>query len=344
MSEWLDHMGGFARWSEPVAMATVIRADGSTPRGVGARILVGPKDVKGTIGGGTLEYRAIALAREMLESGDAARREALPLGPALGQCCGGQVDLLLERMQAGDALPPWIETLRAAQAEGEPAVIVTDLGSDPVRHLTVTPFTTGGDKLTDNKAVVQRARRMLAEGAESAEHDDLLYEVMRPKGLRLTLFGAGHVGRALVGVLAGVPAHIDWVDSRAEQFPEALPGNVVRHVTEDYEAKIDDAVTGGFFLVMTHSHGIDLEIVEAVLRRGDFAYLGLIGSATKRARFERQLKSRGLTDAHLARLTCPIGIEGIGGKAPAVIAVAVAAEILRMHDQVMGTAAIERSA
>jgi xanthine dehydrogenase accessory factor len=223
-------------------------------------------------------------------------------------------------------------------------VIVTDLASDSVRHLTVTPFATGGEKLANNKAVVQRARRMLAEGAETAIHDDVLYEVMRPKGLRLTLFGAGHVGRALVGVLAGVPAHIDWVDSRADQFPAELPGNVVRHLTEDYEAKVDDAATGGFFLVMTHSHGIDLEVVEAVLRRGDFAYLGLIGSATKRARFERQLKSRGLTDKHLGRLTCPIGIEGIGGKAPGVIAVAVAAEILREHDQHMAAAAIERSA
>lgn len=344
MSEWLDHMRGFERWSEPVAMATVTRADGSTPRGVGARILVGSDRVKGTIGGGMLEYRAIALAREMLAAGDAARREALPLGPALGQCCGGQVELLLERIEAGAVMPPWIETLRAAQAEAEPAVIVTDLGSNPVRHLTVTPWTTGGDKLANNKAVAQRARRLLVEGAETAEHEGILYEVMRPKGLRLTLFGAGHVGRALVGVLAGVPAHVDWVDSRAEQFPAELPGNVVRHVTEDYEAKVDDAATAGYFLVMTHSHGIDLEVVEAVLRRGDFAYLGLIGSATKRARFERQLKSRGLTGKHLARLTCPIGIEGIGGKAPAVIAVAVAAEILREHDRRMSEAAIERSA
>jgi len=215
MSEWLDQIGRLAGMTGPLAIATVTRADGSTPRGVGARIVVGPDQVLGTIGGGTLEYRAIALAREMLERGEAARREALPLGPALGQCCGGQVNLLIERIEADAALPPWIEALRAAQAEAEPAVIVTDLTTSPVRHLTVTPFATGGDKLTDNKAVVQRARRMLAEGAETAEIGDVLFEVMRPKGLRLTLFGAGHVGRALVGVLAGVPAHIDWVDSRA---------------------------------------------------------------------------------------------------------------------------------
>jgi xanthine dehydrogenase accessory factor len=344
MSEWLDQMASFERMSGPLAIATVTRADGSTPRGVGARILVGPEQVLGTIGGGTLEYRAIALAREMLAAGETARREALPLGPALGQCCGGQVNLLLERIDAGAALPPWIEALRAAQAEVEPAVIVTDLTSSPVRHLTVTPWRTGGDKFARNKEVVQRARRMLAEGAETAEFEGVLYEVMRPKGLRLSLFGAGHVGRALVNVLAGVPAQIDWVDSRSDQFPAELPGNVVHHVTEDYEAMVDAAATGGFFLVMTHSHAIDLEVVEAVLRRGDFAYLGLIGSATKRARFERQLKSRGLTDKHLARLTCPIGIEGISGKAPGVIAVAVAAEILRHYDRQAASAAIERSA
>lgn len=344
MSEWLDHIGAFERWSEPVAIATVIRADGSTPRGVGARILVGADRVKGTIGGGTLEYRTIALAREMLSSGEPVRREALPLGPALGQCCGGQVAVLLERIEAGAEMPPWIEILRAAQFEGEPAVVVTDLNSSPVRHLTVTPWTIGGDKLSGHSEVIFRARRMLAEGTGSAEHEEFLFEVVQPKALRLTLFGAGHVGRALVNVLVGVPAHIDWVDSRAEQFPEDLPGNVLRHVTDEYEEKIDAAPRGGFFLVMTHSHAIDLEIVEAVLRRGDFAYLGLIGSATKRARFERQLRSRGLTDQHLERLTCPIGIEGVSGKAPAVIAVAVAAEILRKHDQRMAAAAIERSA
>ncbi|HUT51660.1 MAG TPA: xanthine dehydrogenase accessory protein XdhC [Alphaproteobacteria bacterium] len=344
MSEWLDHIGEFERRSEPVAIATVIRADGSTPRGVGARILVGADWVKGTIGGGTLEYRTIALAREMLSSGEPARREALPLGPALGQCCGGQVAVLLERIGAEAVMPAWIETLRAAQSEGEPAVIVTDLNSSPVRHLTVTPWTTGGDKLSGHREAVLRSRRMLAEGADSAEHNEFLYEAVQPKALRLTLFGAGHVGRALVNVLAGVPAHVDWVDSRAEQFPEDLPGNAFRHVTEDYEAKIDAAPRGSFFLVMTHSHAIDLEIVETVLRRGDFTYLGLIGSATKRARFERQLRSRGLTDQHLERLTCPIGIEGVSGKAPAVIAVAVAAEILRKHDQRMAAGEIERSA
>ncbi|MDH3236524.1 MAG: xanthine dehydrogenase accessory protein XdhC, partial [Alphaproteobacteria bacterium] len=220
----------------------------------------------------------------------------------------------------------------------------TDLTSSPIRHLTVTPWTTAGDKLSGHRQAISRARRMLAEGADSAEHKDFLFEVVQPRALRLTLFGAGHVGRALINVLAGVPAHIDWVDSRAEQFPDELPGNVLRHVTEDYEARIDDTARGGFFLVMTHSHAIDLEIVEAVLRRGDFTYLGLIGSATKRARFERQLRSRGLTDQHLERLTCPIGIEGVSGKAPAVIAVAVAAEILRKQDQRMAASKIERSA
>jgi xanthine dehydrogenase accessory factor len=342
--EWLDQMAAFERWSEPLAIATVIRADGSTPRGVGARILVGADRVKGTIGGGTLEYRAIALAREMLEGGEAAQIETLPLGPALGQCCGGQVALLLERLEAGAATPAWIETLRAAQAGGDLAVIVTDLNSSPVRHLVVTGWTTGGDKLADHREAVLQARRMIAEGADSQEHEGFLFEVVRPEALRLVLFGAGHVGRALIDVMAGVPSRIDWVDSRAEQFPEELPGNVTQHLTEDYEAAIDAAPTGGFFLVMTHSHAIDLEIVEAVLRRGDFAYLGLIGSGTKRARFERQLRSRGLGDTHLERLTCPIGIAGIVGKAPTVIAVAVAAELLRMHDQRMAAAESERSA
>jgi len=344
MTGWLDHLQAFERWAEPAIMVTVIRADGSTPRGVGARIIVGPDRVKGTIGGGTLEYRAIALARDMLTGSEVARTEALPLGPALGQCCGGQVALLLERLEAEAGVPDWIETLREAQERGDPAVVVTDLVSSPVGHLTVTAWGTGGKKLSNNRQTVQRARRMLLERMETAEHEGRLYEIVRPEAMNLVLFGAGHVGRALVEVLAGVPARVAWVDSRADQFPDELPPTVRRHETDDYEAEVDAAPSGAFILVMTHSHAIDLEIVEAVLRRGDFAYLGLIGSATKRARFERQLRSRGLGDRQLERLVCPIGIGGIAGKAPGVIAVAVAAQLLQRHDQRMVTSGIERSA
>lgn len=341
MIRWLEHFTAFERWGEAVVVVTVARVEGSAPREAGARILVGPDRIKGTIGGGTLEYKAIASAREMLAGdGPPARLESTPLGPALGQCCGGNVALHFERIEA-HAKPPWIEALRAAQAAGQPAVLVTDINAPTARHIVVTANAETGDAM--GKAVLHRARECLA-GAAPTGQGRLLYELCGQHPWHIVLFGAGHVGRALVSVLAGVPALITWVDGRPDQFPEEIPGNVTKMLTSDGEAAVDEAPTGAYFLIMTHSHAIDLELVEAVLRRGDFAYLGLIGSATKRARFERSLRSRGITDKQLGRLTCPIGITGIAGKSPAAIAISAAAELLRLREIRAAAVPAERSA
>lgn len=341
MSDWLDHFTAFERWSEPLVVVTVARVEGSAPREVGARILIGPDRIKGTIGGGTLEYKAIAAAREMLANDDApARLESTPLGPALGQCCGGNVALHFERFEAG-AKPGWIEALRTAQAAGQPAVLVSDINAPTSQHLVVGANTETGDAM--GKAVLHRARECLA-GATPTTQGRLLYEVYGQHPWHIVLLGAGHVGKALISVLGGVPSRITWIDARAEQFPEEIPDNVTKVVTEDSEAAIDEAPTGAYFLIMTHSHDIDLALVEAVLRRGDFAYLGLIGSATKRARFERRLRTRGITGKQLRRLTCPIGISGIAGKSPAAIAISAAAELLRLRETRDAAVPAERSA
>jgi len=147
---------------------------------------------------------------------------------------------------------------------------------------------------------------------------------------RLHLFGAGHVGRALVQVLSGVPCEIVWVDEREAEFPPGpLPGHVERVCVEPVEAEVDQGRPGDFYLVMTHSHALDLALAEAILKRGDFGWFGLIGSASKRARFEHRLRERGITDALLARMTSPIGLGDIAGKQPGVIAISVAAQLLR---------------
>jgi xanthine dehydrogenase accessory protein XdhC len=144
----------------------------------------------------------------------------------------------------------------------------------------------------------------------------------------VALYGAGHVGRAVVTALAPLPCRTLWIDSRADPFPDLLPANAeARHAAEP-AAIAATLPPGTFYLVMTHSHPLDLDIVEAVLRRGDFAWLGLIGSDTKRRRFEGQLRARGIPAARLDRLVCPIGIRGIDGKEPAVIAASVAAQLL----------------
>jgi xanthine dehydrogenase accessory factor len=155
-----------------------------------------------------------------------------------------------------------------------------------------------------------------------------LLERAGPPADRLYLFGAGHVGRALVHVLDALPYRIRWFDGRAEMFPDTLPANVEIEVSDDPRRDVAEAPAGAFYLVMTHSHALDLEICDQVLRRGDFGFLGLIGSASKRATFNQRLRARGHSKAALARLVCPIGLPQITGKQPAVIAVAAAGQLL----------------
>ena len=147
----------------------------------------------------------------------------------------------------------------------------------------------------------------------------------------LQLYGAGHVGRAIVQLLERLPCLVQWIDARDSEFPaEASAPHIQRLCVEPVEAEVRLAPAGAFYLVLTHSHALDLAITEAILRRGDFAYLGLIGSATKRARFLHRLEDRGVPAQALARLTCPIGLPGITGKQPELIAVAVVAQLLQL--------------
>jgi xanthine dehydrogenase accessory factor len=150
-----------------------------------------------------------------------------------------------------------------------------------------------------------------------------------PSRFHLLLFGAGHVGRAIVQVLADVPCTVQWVDEREDQFPQApSPPHVQRLCAEPVQAEVASAPPGSHFLVLTHSHALDLALADTILKRGDFAWFGLIGSRTKRARFERRLMERGHTADLIARMVCPIGLPGITGKEPGVIAVAVVAQCL----------------
>lgn len=145
----------------------------------------------------------------------------------------------------------------------------------------------------------------------------------------LQLYGAGHVGRAIVKLLAGIACRVTWIDEREAEFPnEPLPPHIERVCVEPVEAEVDQAPPAAFYLVLTHSHDVDLAITEAILKRADFAFAGLIGSATKRARFHHRFEQRGIAQALIERLTCPIGLPGIEGKEPEVIAVAVVAQLL----------------
>ena len=155
---------------------------------------------------------------------------------------------------------------------------------------------------------------------------------------QLVLFGAGHVGRAIVKILMDIPCAITWVDSREDEFPKDIPANVKRVCTDEPECEVYSASTGSYFLVMTHSHALDQALSERILKRDDFAYFGLIGSVSKRRQFERRLLERSVSQAQLARMRCPIGVDGIAGKEPATIAIAVAAELLQHHSAKASTA------
>lgn len=250
------------RAGTPGVLVEVTATQGSAPREAGTRMLVSTDHVIGTIGGGHLEWQAIADARQMLNQTSPAHSETrhVALGPTLGQCCGGALDL------------------------------------------SFTPL--------------------------AAHHVDQWPELAARFWLQL--YGAGHVGRALIRLLTDIPCHVQWIDERESEFPAGPPEppHIERLCVEPVEAEVRLAPAGAFFLVMTHSHDLDLALSTAILQRGDFAYFGLIGSQTKRARFVKRFEQRGIANDLVARMTCPIGIPGITGKEPEVLAIAIAAQLL----------------
>jgi xanthine dehydrogenase accessory factor len=150
----------------------------------------------------------------------------------------------------------------------------------------------------------------------------------------LQLYGAGHVGRAVARLLATLNVSVDWIDEREMEFPPALregpwPSHIRKVVVDAVEGEVKLAPPGAFYLVMTHNHDLDQRVTEAVLRRGDFGFLGLIGSRSKQQRFVHRLLDRGIPEATVARMVCPIGLDGVEGKEPEVIAVGVVAQLLQ---------------
>lgn len=298
------------------AMITVAAAKGSSPREPGARMIVNPDGAfTGTIGGGALEWQAIALAQAALAraSGPRAELRRFALGPELGQCCGGQVDLLIESFSAAD------RAVIAAFAAREMAGPFATAGS-------VTP---GGVARTVTDEEIPAGAASYANGT--------LREGFGDERRPLILFGAGHVGRALVLALAPLPFTVTWVDPRPDAFPTHAPANVTLRRLDEPAAALDGARAGTFVLVMTHSHPLDLSLVAVALRDRRFPHVGLIGSATKRARFERRLAEVRVPADRIAALVCPIGVGGIESKVPAVIAAATVAELL-VRDEALRTA------
>lgn len=339
-TDWLDAAIEALRRNEPAVLVTVVDAVGSTPREAGAKMLVRASAIVGSIGGGNLEHQATARARALFAdvAGPAAFLDRAILGPDLGQCCGGRLVLLFERllprMQA--SLGRWRDIATA----GDDGVAITAVDGASGEQIVIGPNLSAAAALPPAVRarlpdfLFGRARCALIDiGAGAAAHvAAYVMEALRPAVDDVYLFGAGHVGQAVALALAPLPFALRWIDSRADAFPSIPAGNVAMQTAAHPELAIDDAPPGCFVLVMTHDHGLDLEICDRALRRDDLGFVGLIGSATKRARFLHRLRERGIADAPLARLVCPIGVPGIAGKQPAVIAAAVAAQLLALAE------------
>jgi len=316
--------------NETCVLVTVGPIRGSAPRSPGARMIVSRDRCRGSIGGGNLEFTAIGRARELINNPPAGgyELEMFGLGPALNQCCGGSVQVLFEFLSG--QTPAWLDHYIECLEQGTDAVLITALADEIDRHLLAQDHPPGESLPAE---VALAATELLSSAGHVAFHDHYWLESVQQPKLKLFLFGAGHVGKALVSVMEPLPFDITWVDSREHEFPDRVPGSIMKHVSVDPLTVAVAAKPGSLYLVMTHSHELDEDLCHAILQREDFAWLGLIGSTSKRRRFVSRLAKRGITDELLDRLICPIGITGIRGKQPATIAVAVAAQLLAEFHQ-----------
>ena len=288
---------------EPAALISVLATEGSAPRGAGTRMVVTSEGSHGTIGGGALEFQAMAQARAILALPSGAWRvQDYPLGPLLGQCCGGRVRLLIEHVD-----PQRLDWLGDA-AEGR--VLISQLRTGYIdRHVGSGP----------SRSVSARGDRP-REGSQLAEPIGLY---RRP----LYLFGAGHVGQAIARHIGGLPLRLAWFDTRP--VFETIDGVAIvaeTSITRCVAEMPDDAA----IVILTHDHALDYRLTHAALSRAPVAFTGLIGSQTKRARFLARLEREGVPAEARARLTCPIGLAGVRSKEPDVIAIALLAQLLQL--------------
>ncbi|MEH6582960.1 MAG: xanthine dehydrogenase accessory protein XdhC [Halioglobus sp.] len=249
---WIEAVAQLQEQGQDYVLITLLGSRGSTPRENGTKMVYSRDAVFGTIGGGHLEYKAIKMGAEMLCQQEVQQKiEYFPLGPALGQCCGGSTTVLFESFK----------------------------------------------------------------GCQ--------FNVM--------LFGAGHVGLALTDILKQLPCRLHWVDNRESLHPGSLPSNVLPVLSESPADEVADMPAGSDYLIMTHNHQLDYEILEAVLKRGDARYVGLIGSDTKWKRFKMRLEHKGYTPEFYQQVHCPVGLAEVPGKRPIEVAVSIAGELIAIN-------------
>jgi xanthine dehydrogenase accessory factor len=336
VNEWIDELSDLAAGGEACVLVTVAGIRGSAPREIGAKMIVTATETIGTIGGGQLEYQATRGAVQMLNDQDSTLR-SFPLGSSMGQCCGGVVEVLFEPI--ADGLPVWLRDLKTLHGQREPAMIATRISkSTPAKLIITEQQVFAAEVDAANRSLVRKAREILSQNPKTTRDVQEFFEPIVAPDLNIAVFGAGHVGTAVVSALSDLDCNIRWVDSRPKMFRQ-VPTNARAIDASDPSLEVAAMPADSFYLVMTHSHAMDFEICDRILRRRDARYCGLIGSLSKRRRFEKRYRQQGMSQPVIDQLVCPIGVDGISGKKPAEIAVAAAAEILKVRERAV--AAVE---
>lgn len=320
--EWLAELAARLVAGQPQVLVTVGQTRGSTPRNAGARMWVGPDFIVNTIGGGHLEWKAIAHAREILARGDSVRHaQRYPLGPGLGQCCGGVVWIIFEYLDSHDA--PWCVQIAQKLASGVSATRSIGLSSVPGAAL--------GRNVNEGNGVIVHALSSTTSlpATELNLEEGSFVDVWSAATTHIVVCGAGHIGQAVVALLADLPVRVTWLDPRDAYWPSHRPVNV--QIVQGGDEAVPDMPEHAYWLVLTHSHALDLAIIDSVFRYKAFTFMGLIGSNTKRARFMSRLRQR--HDITIVkRLCCPVGLVQTSSKQPAVIAVSIVAQLLGLID------------
>ncbi len=338
MKAWLATLPHWLQQGSDCVLVTVVQVLGSTPREAGASMLLRSRQSPSqsfhslqpeqldTIGGGHLEWQACQIAQVMLlNSGHPQiRLERFNLGARLGQCCGGLALVAFEKINS-DKAAVWQQRIES--------MTMRDTGLHYLERTlqagfseSIWSFKTAG--LNDLNQEVASFKA----SARAGEHNHWLFQQTLVNHQFLVLiFGAGHVGQALVQALLPLEVSIRWVDVRDHIFPDISHANLRCISTDTPEYEITHAPANSYFLIMTHNHALDLALCQALFKRSDYAYFGLIGSRSKRAVFERRLLERGVTDNQLQQMICPVGVQGISSKEPAAIAVSIVAQLLQVR-------------
>ena len=318
--QWWRDLVEWQQQNISVVLVTVLRADGSTPREVGATMLLRLDQQQqiqqsDTIGGGHLEFQAIDIAKQMLLSSESChqRIERFNLSARLGQCCGGVMWLLFEKIEA---IKDELIACQIAWQKGQSIIRTVSDGQ-------ASTWSIANDSSASSNSEFQQ--------------DDSRWQwiqSIQPYAMKVMIFGAGHVGEAIVRCLLPIGVQITWVDNRDDIFPRDLMDQVKCISTDVPEAEITHFDRSGAILILTHDHQLDLQLCFEALKPSDqaFAYVGMIGSKSKRAIFEKRMSARGYPQTQLESLVCPIGIDGISSKQPAIIAVSVVAQLLQVFN------------